>query len=170
MRRAGLMRVFQVSLLLTALIYGVMVAWSLPRIAVDTGGLRPFDLRPMGYDTAAARAFLDALSVEGRRFYLGTQHMLDAAYPPLLAVTLCLAAVLWLPRRLILAVAVAALVGMAADLLENRAVAAMLSAAPVEATAEQIARASRFTIVKSGATTLAMMLLLIGGVWRWRRG
>ena len=65
-----------------------------------------------------------------------------------------------------------ALPGMAFDYLENRAVAAMLSAQVDGLTSEMVKQASLWTQLKSGLTTLSMVivLLLLGRylVLRWR--
>jgi hypothetical protein len=53
---------------------------------------------------------------------------------------------------------VAAIGGMVADYAENAAVAAMLSVAPEAVAAEQIAAASRWTVLKSLGATIAMSL------------
>lgn len=160
---------------LTLALYGVMVAWSLPVIAAAAGGLMPFDMRPGGYSFAEAKAFLAALSADGRAFYLGVQHRLDTAYPAMLAVVLALGgfglagvgARRWLARL----IALAAMIGAAADYLENRAVAAMLNAGPDGLAPDMVAFASRWTLLKSGATTVAMVLLLVLLLlWFLRRG
>ncbi len=141
-------------------VYAAMVFWTLPRILDEAGGLMPFDLRFSGYGPDEARAFLAALSAEGRAVYLGPQRLLDALYPALLAVVLAggVAALVrsrWL--RVVLLVAV--LGGMAADYLENARVAALLTADAV--TDEAIAAASRATVAKSALTGGAMGMLLL---------
>jgi hypothetical protein len=79
---------FWTLLAVTLGVYLVIVLWSLPRIAAEAGGIVPFDMRPAGYSLDDAKGFLTALSDSGRAFYLGTQHLLDLAYPALLGVTL----------------------------------------------------------------------------------
>ncbi len=158
----------------TLVVYAAMVLWSLPYIAGEAGGLLPFDLRPSGYSEAEARAFLAALSEDGRRFYLGTQHRLDLVYPALLAATLGLAIWRLFPKLPAFARAALALVpamGSAYDYLENARVAGLL-AMGAEATGEAVAAASRATLFKSGLTSAGFALLLLGlvlaGLRRWR--
>jgi hypothetical protein len=167
--------VFWVIFAATIVIYAVMVAWSLPIITANAGGLLPFDLRPMGYSFEEASAFVRALSEEGRGFYRAVQHRLDLVYPALLAAVLVLATLLLTPTRwgaLRWLLALPALPGMVFDYLENRAVAAMLSAGVDGLTPEMVEQASLWTQLKSGFTTLSMVvvLLLLGRylVLRWR--
>ncbi len=149
----------------TLAVYAVMVFWTLPVIAAAAGGLAPFDMRPAGYSEPQARAFLAALSPEGRSLYLTLQNKLDLAYPALLAATLTMS-LIWLFPRLSRSarVALCALpaAGAIFDYIENARVAAMLRASPGDVTAQQIELASRATILKSGYTTVAMGLVLIG--------
>lgn len=162
--------VFWALFVLTGAVYLGLVLWSLPRIMAAAGGAMPFDLRPAGYDLAEAQAFLMALSDAGRRFYLDTQHILDTAYPPLLAVTVALGAHLLFSRAVARTVAVIAVVGMAADLYENHLVAQLLQGDAAQPDPALVARASLATLVKSGATTIGLTALLIGGLRAgWRR-
>jgi hypothetical protein len=65
------------------------------------GGLTPFDIRPKGYGYAEARAFLEAIGEEGRRYYASPELVIDTFYPALYAVSRGLA--LWwltMPGRL----------------------------------------------------------------------
>ena len=77
-------RAFWISFIFATGVYLSMVFWSLPFIAGQAGGLAPFDMRPTGYSVTEARAFTQALTEEGRAFYLDVQHKLDFAYPALL--------------------------------------------------------------------------------------
>lgn len=145
----------------TGAVYAAMALWSLPRISDAAGGLMPFDLRPLGYTETEAREFAQRLSDGGRAFYLTVQHRLDLAFPALLAATLTWTALRLPPtgwRAVRGVLAVAAIGGMVADYAENAAVATLLSAAPEAVAAEQIAAASRWTVLKSLGATLAMSL------------
>ena len=56
------------------------------------------------------------------------------------------------------------------DYFENFAVADMLWAGPEGLDAAMAAEASQWTVLKSGATTLALIGLLVGlGLYMWRR-
>jgi hypothetical protein len=56
-------------------------------------GLTPFDIRSRGYSYAEARAFLEAIGQQGRRYYVSPELVIDTVYPPLYAVSRGLA--LW---------------------------------------------------------------------------
>lgn len=55
---------------LSAVLLGVMDLFLLPAIERAADGLRCFDLQLFGYDYETARAFVQALSAQGRQLYL----------------------------------------------------------------------------------------------------
>lgn len=165
-------RLFWILLALALAVYLVMVLWSLPFVAAQAGGLVPFDMRPTGYSAEEARAFLGALSDEGRVFYLGTQHLLDWFYPGLMGVVLAMAIVMLFARApvwLRYGLAATAIIGAGFDYLENARVAGMLRAAVVDVSDADIAAASQATVLKSGFTTVAMVAVLVGLGMLWLR-
>ena len=173
MAQSRLSLLFWILFALAGALYLAIVLWSLPRVMAEAGGAMPFDLRPAGYDLAEARGFLMALSDAGRAFYLGTQHWLDTAYPPLLAVSIALGA------RLVFRLSVArvlggiAVIGMVADLYENHLVAELLRGTPAEPDPALVMRASLATLIKSIANTIGLSALSYGAVrsvWRRWRG
>jgi hypothetical protein len=144
--------------------YGAMLVWTLPAISAAAGGLAPFDMRPTGYSHDEARAFLMALSPEGKALYLDVQHKLDAAYPGLLAATLFFATAALAPKSWGLwrwVIALVAIPGAVFDYLENAAAAVMLLGGVDGLTEDTVAAASRWTTLKSWATTVAMTVLLV---------
>jgi len=147
-------------------VYATMALWSIPKIVADAGGLMAFDMRPTGYSFGEAQAFLAALSDEGHGFYLNVQHMLDSAYPGLMAVVLVMAFKHlfhgW-GRWVAIALAVA---GGGFDYMENAAVAVMLRAGD-GLTEAMVATASLWTVLKSAAVTLALLALILGLVRAW---
>ena len=154
---------FWILLVATVAVYVVMINWSLPLIAERADGLRPFDLRPIGYDYAEAKAFLAALKPEGAEFYLGVQHRLDSIYPALLAATLFFAIVMIAPKLLGAwrwVIALIAIPGAVFDYLDNSAVSAMIAAGPDGITEADVADASLWTALKSAFTTIAFVVLL----------
>jgi hypothetical protein len=170
---AKLIIAFWISFAASAILYVVMVAWSLPRISAMANGMIPFDLRPTGYGLEEAKSFVAALSEEGRKFYLLTQHNLDTVYPPLLAITLALGmwimsplSSLWLRVPLI----VVPLLAMVSDLVENHLVREMLKTPSQTLDAELVMMASTATVFKSVLTSIAMCVLLgFTVLWAWNK-
>lgn len=154
-------------------IYVTMVTWTLPGISADAQGLRPFDLRPLGYTPDEAREFLAVLGDKGRELYLGPQALLDLLYPLLLAIVLAGAvSALIADWRLRGVLFLFILVGMLADYTENSFVALMLEY--TEPVPDKLASyASRATEIKSILTGLAMVGVLYGlivaALRRWSR-
>ena len=161
MQRSSL---FWVLFAATGVLYLVIVGWSLPRIASEAGGATPFDLRPMGYDYDEAQGFLIALSEVGRDYYLRTQHRLDWIYPAFLGATFALGYFLLFRRVFLWLLIPLTICVVGFDWLENLAVAELLKANPNALDPDKVAEASRWSLLKSLATTLAWILLLAGGV------
>lgn len=148
---------------LTLANYFAMVLWSLPVVSEAAGGLVPFDMRPSGYSFDEAYAFLAAITPEGSAFYQGTQHLLDIAYPTFLAAVLAIA--LWrlaknFPVWVRYILVALPIIGSGADHFENAAVSNMLQVGSVGLTEEMVAAASRWTLIKSGMTSIAMLALV----------
>ena len=154
----------------TALLYAVILLWSAPRIAAAAGGLPIFDLRPAGYSTDEARAFLAALSPAGRSFYRDVQLRLDAVYPVAFALCFGWAVLRMLPpgrhRGLLLLPPVLA---AAFDLAENALVARMLDAGAGGVDPDLVASASAATQAKAALTTLTFAIVLLATLAAWRR-
>jgi len=140
-----------------------MSFWTIPIIMQSAGGLMPFDLRPTGYSLEDAKQFLGALSADGMSVYQGAQNQLDTAYPALQGVVLVIA-LRWFSQnwpvlaRVVLVVF--PIIGAAADYLENAAVSKMLIAGAEQVTAEMVAAANGWTVIKSTAITVSMLALL----------
>jgi hypothetical protein len=75
------------------LLWAVMFFGPLRHLERLADGLTTFDMRPKGYSYAAARAFLEAIGEQGRRYYANPELVIDTFYPPLYAVSRGLA--LW---------------------------------------------------------------------------
>ena len=165
---------FWILLVVTVGLYLVMLNITLPAISNEADGLRAFDLRPIGYNYAEAKAFLAALTPKGADFYLSVQHLLDSIYPALLAITLFFAIVMIAPRRLKgwrWIIATIAIPGAVFDYLENAAVSSMIAAGPGGITEAQVATASLWTLLKSAFTTIALVVLIIMlATWVFGRG
>lgn len=160
-------RAYSVLVAITLAIYGAMAIWTIPGITTAAGGLVPFDLRFGGYSTDDARAFLGALSLQGRVLYVGPQYVLDMFFPALLAVVL-IGAILRLVtvRSLKWALIAVVLIGMVADYTENTLVTALLKD-PNPATDPAVAMASRATQIKSAMTGLAALAVGVAFVMSW---
>lgn len=155
-------RVFWISFCAAASVYLIMVLWSLPLITEAAQGLTPFDMRPLGYSAQDARAFLGALSDEGRQFYVDVQQKLDILYPALLGLTLILGFQILFARPWSSVLGVIALLGAAADYLENYLVAVMLTT-PVTALEDNlVGLASFWTLSKSLSATVCFVALIYG--------
>lgn len=150
--------------LVTLAVYAWLVLGPGRELGALAGGLPPPDLRAMGYDLAAIRAWLEALPPEGVALYLGPVARLDTAFPLLMGLTL-----LWWMRPLAgplaLVGAALALAYVGLDLAENRAVAGLIRTGPEGLDAGAVAWASALTRAKFAAFALALGLAL----WRRRR-
>ena len=143
--------------------YAVLVGYLAPQLSAESGGALPFDLRPLGYSLAAARAYLAALTPAGTALYLGPIRLDDTVFIVLFTATLCLP----LRRKAELWFLPALAYGLF-DLAENVAVARLLHLG-AEVDAGAVALASGFTQAKYVAVTIAAVLALFALWQRWRR-
>lgn len=110
--------------LATAAVYAALLFQGVVRMTPEAGGLPPFDVRIGGYGEDEARAYLAALSDEGKRLLLGPVRTLDTIFPPMLG--LLLALLIFVNGRVWLALVPFGYT--AADLWENATVGAMVVA------------------------------------------
>ena len=75
---------------LTNLVYGFMLLITIPQVMSFSGGMKIFDLMPMGYGPEYAGSLLQKLGIEGRSAYLYNQIPVDLIYPFLFGITYCL--------------------------------------------------------------------------------
>jgi hypothetical protein len=80
---------FLVAALLAAsgLLWALMFFGPLAQLERLAGGLTPFDIQPKGYGYTEARAFLEAIGQQGRRYYVSPELVIDTVYSPLYAVS-----------------------------------------------------------------------------------
>lgn len=151
--------------------YLLMIFVTLAHIET-VSGLRPFDMRPGGYSAELANALINDLGPSGRQYYLTRQIPLDTVYPALMALTL-VSLLKWLGSRGVsqklvrvgIWLSVAAAI---ADYLENAGICLMILSWP-EITANTVLAASAASIVKSGLTTAAVLIVLLGvGSWAFK--
>lgn len=143
-------------------IYLTMVFWSVPFIVGQANGQVPFDMRPMGYSIDDARAFLAALSEDGRAFYLDVQQKLDLAYPALLGLALILGLQLALRRPWGTVFGLVALMATAADYFENHIVSGMLQVPVDQLDTVTVQVASFLTMSKSVGHMTCFVALVLG--------
>ena len=123
-----------------------------------------------GYDRAAVLAWLTALGETGRRVYLWNLAI-DSVMPLALAAATVLVAARAAPRWLPV-LAIAPMIFLVLDLVENAALAAMVVTFP-EVSETLVAATSPVTMVKlaSFAVALPTLILAAGGLGvRWLRG
>jgi len=154
-----------------------MLLYSIPRITQEAGGLRIFDMLPLGYTYEYAYQFLLRLSEKGYELYTHVQLPLDILYPSLFGLTgICTIVLLirlyarvnprsklsvdsTLSRTLLLV----PIVAIFADYMENLFICAMLSFR--SAVPQSLVYASNlFTLIKSLSTTVFYMIVLIAGI------
>ena len=145
-------------------IYLYMIFGPLKRIRAEAGGLAPFDLRRRGYGPEEARAFLSALSEQGRALYLGRQRQLDGAFLVVFTLTLVVA-VAWAwgaPWSLIfwpLPIAMGIF-----DAVENVLVARLLRKTPADVTDEEVETASKTTVIKFVLVVASLAAIALGAI------
>ncbi len=148
--------------LATLACYLLLMVWLAPLLLAQSAGGIPFDLRPMGYDLAAAQAYLATLTPVGAALYLGPIRLMDTVCPILLTLTLCLPlrgrSELWFLPALAFGLF---------DLAENVAVARLLQAG-TDVQAQAVALASAFTQAKFAAGLVAIVPALFGLWQAWR--
>lgn len=152
--------------------YLLMIFGTLAHIET-LSGLRPFDMRPGGYSAELANSLIDALGSSGRWYYLTRQIPLDLVYPALMALSL-ISLFEWLGSRYVSQKLVRigtwfSVAAAIADYLENAGICLMILSWP-EISARTVLAASVASIVKSGLTTSAVLIVLLGvGSWAFKR-
>jgi hypothetical protein len=168
-------------LVVSGLLWAMIFFGPLAHLSRLAGGLKPFDIRPMGYSYDEARAFLDAIGEQGRAYYLNPELVIDTIYPPLYAISRGLA--LWwltipgrvrnrpLPLSVRYALIAVPITMASLDVIENGCIATMIwtwpNLAPGLVTVSSLATQVKILL---GALTealmggLALMWLLRWGV------
>lgn len=149
--------------LVTAVTYGVLVGVGAANLVLGEGGLKPFDLRILGYSAEDAEAYLSLLQQPEVTLYTGFLRNVDTVFPLLFG--LWMGGCLWgLTRhihpwsRVILLVVPASYTMM--DLCENALVADLVRGFQGPLDAELVALASSYTISKFVTLFVAFGLLL----------
>jgi hypothetical protein len=178
---------FLVAALLAAngLLWAVMFFGPLAHLEHLASGLTPFDIRPRGYSYAEARAFLEAVGQQGRRYYVSPELVIDTFYQPLYAVSRGLA--FWwltmpgrareapLPLRVRYALIAVRVLMASLDLFENGCIAVMLLTWSdlSQGLVEVSSLATQMKIIAGVLTEVLMGVLAVIWLMRWgirRRG
>ena len=152
--------------------YLLMIFGTLAHIE-SVSGLRPFDMRPGGYSAELANSLIRNLGSNGRGYHLTRQIPLDLVYPSLMALAL-VSLLKWLGSRGVSQNFVRigtwfSIAAAFADYLENAGICVMILSWP-EISANTVLAASVASIVKSGLTTAAVLIVLLGvGFWVFQR-
>ena len=151
--------------ILTNIVYGVILGYSIPLVLSSAPEATLFDMSPTGYSYSQAIELLKSLGLEGRNTYLTVQIPLDFVYPALFGVSYALL-ITWILKqsvaresRLFLLAFLPLLAGIF-DYLENMSIIAMLNGFP-DVSESLVLIASSFTIAKSVMTSLSFVFLLV---------
>lgn len=151
--------------IVTNLVYVFMLTVTIPKVMFHTGGLKIFDMMPMGYDQQYALALLEKLGAEGRRVYLYNQIPVDLIYPFLFGITYCLLLAYLLNKlnRLKAEAFYLCILPLFAglfDYLENFSIINMLVSYP-QLSDKAIHTATFFTVFKSLFSTISFVVLIV---------
>lgn len=150
---------------LTNLVYGFMLLLSIPKVMRFSGGMKLFDLMPMGYSVDYAGSLLEKLGLEGRNAYLLNQIPVDFIYPFLFGLTYCLLIAYLLNRLhglkaenfyLCLLPVIAGVL----DYMENLGIVNLLVAYP-DLSDTSVHIAAFFTVMKSLLSTISFSVLIV---------
>lgn len=158
--------------LLSQSIYILMLSTIIPKISLETGGMKTFDMMPLGYSYHYANSFLSQLTEHGYRLYKYVQLPLDIFFPIFnFAAGSCMLVLLlgsysklkrdkrtfqfflWIPLFF-------SFLAMLCDYLENILIFTMLSIKeniPIII----VSTANVFTIIKSMSTTIFYSICLL---------
>lgn len=163
--------------ILTNVVYGTILGYSIPLVLSFSPESILFDMSPAGYSYAEAIELLESLGPNGRDAYLSIQIPIDLLYPAMFAVSYALM-ITWIFKqglakhsRVYLLAFVPVFAGLF-DYLENACIVLMLNAFP-DVSDNLVTVASSFTIVKSILTTVFFSVLLISliylAIWRLKK-
>lgn len=149
--------------LVTFSTYGVLVGVGVANLTFDHAGLKPFDLRPLGYTLEDAQIYIALLTPELVALYSGFLRRVDTVFSLLMGLWLgwCLWGVTrrlhpW--SRVILLVVPASFTVM--DLCENALISEMVQKNVSAVGADLVSMASSYTITKFVMLSVAFGLLL----------
>lgn len=148
--------------LMAMFIYSIMIAYTLPTLRLETGGVEIFDMRPGGYSVDEGILILNSLSDRGLFIYRYIQLPLDFIYPLVLFLfafslwkVLFKKGILYRLRWMTLSV-------VFFDYMENVGIYWMLG----KQTPLTIRFTSFMSIVKAMSTTVVMTIIMVGCLYR----
>ena len=151
--------------LLTNIVYAYMLLVTIPATMEFSNGLQLLDMMPAGYDLAYVNTLFQTLGDTGRQMYLTKQIPVDMMYPLLFGISYAAVLAYFLlklpklnPKYLYLCL-LPVIAGIA-DYLENIGIITMLNVYP-RVTETSVHITSLFSIIKSSATSIYFMVLIV---------
>ncbi|NMM29098.1 MAG: hypothetical protein HHJ12_17930 [Glaciimonas sp.] len=151
--------------ILTNIVYTIMLTITIPKVMQFSGGMKILDMMPTGYSAEYVNTFLSTLGEQGRDAYLFKQLPIDMIYPFLFGISYCLVLAYFLNKlgklesQLFYFCLIPLFSGLF-DYCENIGIITMINSYPNNSILlTQIT--SLFTILKSAATTLYFLSLII---------
>ena len=151
--------------ILTNVIYAIMLVVTIPKTMAFSNGMNLLDMMPTGYDSEYVNGLFNALGANGRAVYLFTQIPVDMIYPFLFGISYCLLIAYFLKKlnklgTVFFYLCFLPIIAGIADYLENFGIIYMLNTYP-KLSNSSVAATNAFTIVKSMATTIYFLALII---------
>ena len=156
-------KVVLILFILTNLVYGLILGYSIPLVLNFAPEAMLFDMSPTGYSYAQAMELLRSLGVEGRSTYLTVQIPIDLVYPAMFSASYALL-ITWVLKQFrskeskLFSLAFIPMLAGIFDYLENFGIIAMLTVFP-DVPESLVTSASIFTIAKSVFTTVFFVVL-----------
>lgn len=152
--------------IITQIVYGTMLLWSIPNILKYSHGMKILDLMPTGYGAQYVQKLFETLGERGRDVYLFQQIPLDLVYPVLFAISFSLLLTYlfrksFFKENIIQKTNILPLFAALFDYVENFGIIIMLNMYPASKV-WVINTISIFSILKSVSTTFIFILLLLG--------
>jgi hypothetical protein len=162
----------------TNVVYVYMLTVTIPKTMEFSNGMKLLDMLPMGYDFNYVNQLINTLGEIGRTTYLNNQIPVDMVYPLLFGISYCLVLAYFLNKLGKLKPPLANLcllpfLAGAMDYAENIGIIALLKNYP-EIDNRTVTITSGFSLLKSTATTLYFMILIVSlaalGIRTLRKG
>ena len=141
-----------------------MIAITIPKVMVFSGGMKLLDMMPMGYDIEYVKSLFETLGEKGRDVYLSRQIPVDMIYPFLFGISYSLLIAFFLKKidklnSVLFFLCWLPVIAGIADYLENFGTILMLNSYPNIAS-NSVILTNLFTLIKSMITTLYFIALI----------